>query len=310
MPREVADVSVIIPAYKAEATIGRALSSIASQTLMPAEIVIVDDGSNDNTETVIHGLRDKLIPADVIYVKNPTNLGAGATRNRAIAEASKTYLAFLDADDEWLPKKLERSMQVMAEGDFTLVAHDYLNATDDGDDHIRCADKFNGTSAPFQELYLKGYIPSISVLVRRQDVLDVNGFDTALLNAQDFELWLALLSRPNTSFIVFDEALVRYHHTPGSIMSFTERRVDCTMIIAFRYAGTKSSNTDAITRRALLFRLLIIHVEAIRVFAVNGRWLSILKMVPTLCQRMVAGLSFKMSSTETDPVRIGISTKS
>lgn len=271
MPREIADVSVIIPAYKAEATIGRALSSIASQTLMPAEIVIVDDGSNDNTETVIHRLRDELIPADVIYVKNPTNLGAGATRNRAIAEASKTYLAFLDADDEWLPKKLERSMDVMTESESTLVAHDYMNTESDHDVHIDCRARYDSHPDPYIALYLKGFIPSISVIAKRDAVLAVGGFDENLRNAQDFDLWLKLLAKPDDTFILFGEALARYHITPGSIMSHVERRISCCELIAQRYYKVIRARIDN-PMAVFLKRIIFIQFEALNAYNGSRNW--------------------------------------
>ncbi|PIQ95751.1 MAG: glycosyl transferase, partial [Nitrospinae bacterium CG11_big_fil_rev_8_21_14_0_20_56_8] len=212
MPPELAPVSVIMPAYNAAASIPRALASIAAQTLTPSEIIIVDDGSSDGTAEIAERFADSLGGAKLTVIRQH-NKGAGAARNRAIAEATQPYLAFLDADDEWLPTKLERSMAVMLEGDYQLVAHDYLDATENGDVHVDCRRRFLEADDPYVPLYLKGYIPSISVVTRRDAVLGVGGFDESLRNAQDFDLWLKLLAEPETRFTLFGEALARYHHS-------------------------------------------------------------------------------------------------
>jgi teichuronic acid biosynthesis glycosyltransferase TuaG len=120
MTDKFADVSVIIPAYRAAETIGRALRSVAGQTVTPREIVIVDDGSDDDTAKVARRYADLLAPSALRVVTQP-NLGAGAARNRALAEATQPLVAFLDADDEWLPEKLERSVNEMNAGDYVLV---------------------------------------------------------------------------------------------------------------------------------------------------------------------------------------------
>lgn len=234
MPHDPAPVSVIIPAYNAAATIGRALASIARQTLKPAEVIVVDDGSADATVETARAMQDSLAGTKLIVISQE-NKGAGAARNRAIAEATGTYLAFLDADDEWLPEKLERSLQVLQDGDYLLVAHDYLDTTPSGDQHIDCRKRFEEGPDPYTSLYLKGYIPSISVVTRRDAVLAAGGFDETLRNAQDFDLWLKLLADPETRFTLFGEALARYYHVDGSIMSHTDRRIACCRVLAERY---------------------------------------------------------------------------
>jgi len=262
MPRDTAPVSVIMPAYNAEATVARALASIARQTLVPAEVIVVDDGSSDATAETARAMQERMGGAKLIVVTQE-NKGAGAARNRAIAAATQPYLAFLDADDEWLGEKLERSMQVMQDGDYLLVAHDYLDATPDGDVHIDCRRRFEENPDPYVTLYLKGYIPSISVVTKRDAVVAAGGFDETLRNAQDFDLWLKLLADPGTRFTLFGEALARYHHVDGSIMSHTDRRIACCREIAVRYMPALRTR-GASTFSNLWHRLAIIYGEAAR----------------------------------------------
>jgi glycosyltransferase involved in cell wall biosynthesis len=262
MPRDPAPVSVIVPAYNAEATIVRALASIAAQTLPPCEVIVVDDGSADATTHAAKTMQDKMGVARLIVIAQK-NMGAGAARNRAIAEATQPYLAFLDADDEWLPQKLERSMQVMQEGDFLLVAHDYLDTVDGKDVHIDCRRRFEAGRDPYVTLYLKGYIPSISVVTKREAVIAAGGFDETLRNAQDFDLWLKLLAEAENRFTLFGEALARYHHVDGSIMSHTDRRIACCREIATRYIpAVKARGAPGLVN--LWRRLVIVYAEAIR----------------------------------------------
>lgn len=269
---ELAPVSVIIPAYNATETIRGTLESVAAQTLPPAEVVVVDDGSVDDT-LIIANACTELFASGTLIVVHQENAGAGAARNRAIQEASQDFLAFIDADDEWLPEKLARSMDVMASGDYTLVAHDYYQITDNGDLQIECARRFNAAIDPFTALYQKGFIPSITVVVRRSDALSVGGFDDSLRNAQDFELWLALLSRPGASFIIFDEPLARYSNNPVGIMSHTDRRLRCVTEIALRYVTALRPHTS-FPIISMWVRLIAVHKEAFDAHRKNGRMWS------------------------------------
>ncbi len=225
--RETADVSVIVAAYQARDTIGRALRSIARQTLKPAEVVVVDDGSTDGTFEAAEAMRPEMADIRLHVVRTERNRGAGAARNRAIAESSQPWLAFLDADDEWLPEKLQRSLARIEDTDAVLVAHDYLTSDGETAYHHHCERRFREHGDPFVGLYRKGYIPSCSVVARREAVLAAGGFDPGLRNAQDFDLWLAMLREPGTPFQVFGEPLLRYHQGPGGIMSHTRRRLRC-----------------------------------------------------------------------------------
>ena len=105
-------ISVIIPAYKAFLTIERALASVAVQTLKPEQVIVVDDGSGDGTFEIAEAFKDQFHGFE-LKILSQQNLGAGAARNRATHEATGDWLAFLDADDEWLPEKLAISMKAI-----------------------------------------------------------------------------------------------------------------------------------------------------------------------------------------------------
>ena len=100
-------VTIIIPAYNAAPFIERAINSVLSQTYTDYEIVIIDDGSTDNTKETLLKYQNRI---KYIYQENQ---GVAIARNTAILNTSSEFLAFLDSDDEWLPKKLELQMRLM-----------------------------------------------------------------------------------------------------------------------------------------------------------------------------------------------------
>lgn len=103
------EVSVIIPTYNRSQSIERAIRSVQGQTFQSLEIIVIDDGSTDNTEDIVKSVIDDRIR----YIRCETNRGSGAARNEGLKIAQGRHIAFLDSDDEWLPEKLERQVERM-----------------------------------------------------------------------------------------------------------------------------------------------------------------------------------------------------
>ena len=275
LPTSFADVSVIVAAYQAAETVGRTLASIAAQTLKPFEVVVVDDDSTDGTFEAAQAYGPRMKGIRLRVVRMDANRGAGAARNRAIEESSGGTLAFLDADDEWLPEKLERSMAHLEGSDYCLVAHDYL--TGEGKDavHHDCVKRFREGPNPFAALYRKGYIPSCSVVAPREKVIAAGGFDPGLRNAQDFDLWLAMMRDPAEEFLVFGEPLLRYHMGEDGIMSHTARRLTCCLAIARRYMPDLKQR-PGFGLSNVWFRTVALHLEAVCAYNARGRFFRML----------------------------------
>ncbi|MEO5373689.1 MAG: glycosyltransferase family 2 protein [Alphaproteobacteria bacterium] len=254
-----------MPAWRAAATIGRALASIAAQTLPPREVIVVDDGSDDGTFEVAALMAPRMNGIRLVVLRQ-ANQGAGAARNRALAAAGCRWVAFLDADDEWLPEKLARSMAYIEEsGDLVLVAHDGWVVDGAATVPLECSARFQRDGHPFVELYRRGYIDTCSVVARRDAVMAAGGFDATLPAGQDFDLFLAMLGRPEAPFLVFPERLVRYHITPGSITSNTWRRLRCQIRILERHAARLRHFPGSLLP-SVWFRILAVHREAWTVF--------------------------------------------
>lgn len=122
----VVPVSVVIPCYRSARTIERAVASVAAQTVLPTEIFLIDDGSADDTRAVLHGLRSRHQPGWIRLVLLDQNVGAASARNAGWAVASQPYIAFLDADDAWHPRKIEIQYAYMtANPEVVLCGHGY-----------------------------------------------------------------------------------------------------------------------------------------------------------------------------------------
>jgi glycosyltransferase involved in cell wall biosynthesis len=113
--RDALPVTVVVPCYNSGATITRAMDSVAAQTSAPAEVIVMDDASTDDTADVLNGLASQSWPFDVRLGRLPKNRGPGGAREAAwaMARPDTRYVAFLDADDTWWPAKLERQVSWM-----------------------------------------------------------------------------------------------------------------------------------------------------------------------------------------------------
>ncbi|MBF0323904.1 MAG: glycosyltransferase family 2 protein [Alphaproteobacteria bacterium] len=269
---EPAPITVIIPAWRAAATIGRTLASIAAQTRPPRRVVVVDDESDDDTLGAARACTAVLAAVgSTLTVVRQAKGGPGAARNRALAEADTPYVAFIDADDEWLPAKLERSLAHIEGTDLVLVSHDFLAEQPDGSEtYADCTRHFRAAADPFAALFVRAYVATTTVVARRDAVLAAGGFDPTLPAAQDYDLWLAMLGRPGARFLVFPEALTRYRFSPAGITSKVEQRRRCSLAVMARHAPTLRSRGLAglvcVGKRAL-----VIHYEAACAHRRQGR---------------------------------------
>ena len=117
-------VSIVMPSWNTGAFIAEAIRSVLRQTYGNWELIVVDDGSTDNTDEVVASFED----ARIKYFKNPRNVGAALTRNRALREARGEWMAFLDSDDLWAPGKLERQLSFMKDGGHVFSYHEYCKS--------------------------------------------------------------------------------------------------------------------------------------------------------------------------------------
>jgi glycosyltransferase involved in cell wall biosynthesis len=189
-------VSILIPAYNVAPYIGDTLRSVFAQTFNDFEVIVINDGSpdTDEFERVLAPFRER-----IRYLKQE-NGGASAARNAGLRAARGEFVAFLDADDFWMPSYLEDQLAVVRERNCDLVCADALIVGESPDAGRSYFDAVMEAAPPTEVTFLdllsgeRSLITS-GVLVRREHILEVGLFDEKLRNAQDFDLWLRLARR-------------------------------------------------------------------------------------------------------------------
>lgn len=180
-------VSVIIPTYNRSVSLARSIRSVLNQTCADFELIVIDDASTDDTEKEVRKLSDKRIR----IIKHSENLGGSAARNTGINNANGRYVAFLDSDDEWLPRKLERQIGVMD----TFTSDEWGGVYCGRYDVIRglrtiTQPNLEG-SFTFELLSGGGSIAAGSTLmVKKECMYRINGFDASFRRFQDLEMLL------------------------------------------------------------------------------------------------------------------------
>lgn len=207
------DVDVIIPVFNGEQFVTEAIESVLSQTVPPKTILVVDDCSTDGTAAVL-----QRFGRQIKVIRHEMNSGLPSARNTGIRASESDLIAFLDADDAWLPTKLAKQ-----EAEFRKYPEIGLCYTDIIDCDLKLSPMNNGrkfkrraAESVFSELYLSAFpIPPSTVMVRRE-VFDLCGmFDESMLKAQDYECWLRIAMKYPISCL--DEPLCYRRDNPTSI---------------------------------------------------------------------------------------------
>ena len=196
-------VSVVIPCYNGERFVAEAIRSALDQTRSPSEILVIDDGSTDDSADVISSF------GPPVRLIQQTNQGESVARNRGIDESSSSWVAFLDADDAWLPAKLERQLATTATGDVASVTNVRFFGDEDYD-----APRWTEMPARMCSIEyicdLNAFIPS-TLMIRR----NVSArFPEWTQHGEDYVFTLEVCSRGSVAFV--DEPLTRYRvHRKG-----------------------------------------------------------------------------------------------
>ncbi|MGD9496670.1 MAG: glycosyltransferase family 2 protein [Armatimonadota bacterium] len=231
-------ISVVIPAYNAAGTIERALHSVYAQTCDAiTEVVVVDDGSTDGTAAIV---RERF--PDVTLIQQ-ANAGGTRARNRGVAAATGDWVAFLDADDEWLPEKIAHQIQIMQRHPGIALTTCRATVLVDGDQDARyaaappaitrCAPALRFVS--FREWVLRdapfARFTSCSGWVVDRDVLtSLGGLDEGLPLSEDWEFLLRLSGLGYTVAVV-EQPLVRYYVRGDSVSHSDQGRLEIATIV-------------------------------------------------------------------------------
>ena len=227
-------VSVIIPTYNRATSIGASIQSVLDQTWQDFEIIIVDDGSTDNTRQVIEEFKDDRIR----YICLEKNGGASHARNIGIGQAGSEFIAFLDSDDEWMPEKLEKQMQVMLQAsDKVGLVYCRMRGSRGNEEPIICPElslKKEGLAGNLlRNLVRSNVIGTPAMLVRKKCLEQTGGFDEGLRCLEDWELVLRIAERWEIAFV--DDILVEVHFSQGSVSGNSKGYVETRCYLIAKY---------------------------------------------------------------------------
>ena len=225
-------VSVLIPAYNSAKYIKRSIDSVLNQTVLPSEVIVIDDGSTDETAAIAESYG-----GIVRVISKGRNCGQSTARNFGIQNAVGEWIAFLDSDDEWEPNKQEMALAMVKlhKTDWCMVARKeirndmYKNNSDPLAGDMICENYF------LLVLQGKGCAPS-STMVRKSVFERVGGFNEILTTGEDLEMWWRIANViPKISY--YSQSLVRYYvDVPGSMTNSSRNE---SKLIAFWDAVTQ-----------------------------------------------------------------------
>lgn len=194
-------VSVIIPMYNSEKTIKRTLNSVINQSYKNFEVIIVNDGSTDNSPDIVEQFIKSNSSYDITLV-NQNNQGVSVARNNGIKLAKGQYIAFLDSDDYWETNKLYEQIKIMGDNaDIYLLGTLPKSSKDDmNTEEINYID--------FRKLLFKNYFMTSSVMIRKEVFSTVGYFNTQKKYSEDYDLWLRISQKYKTA--IYMKKLVNY----------------------------------------------------------------------------------------------------
>jgi glycosyltransferase involved in cell wall biosynthesis len=258
-----AKVSVIIPTYNRAKFIQSAINSVLNQTFQDYEIIIVDDGSIDNTESIVK----RFSCENIKYIRHNGNKGEAESRNTGVKNSKTELIAFLDDDDEWLPEKLQAQIELMNQfgKQVGCIYTGFIEIdTDNG--------SILGKSVPqkrgdiYDDLLIENcvYTPS-TVLVRSECFKNVGLFDTNIKFGTDYDMWIRI-SR-EYQFECIRDPLVKYNVHQSRLSGDYEKFIEGQETILRKYGEILSKHKKAKSRH--LFELGLAYCETDR--ASKGR---------------------------------------
>lgn len=227
-------VSVVIPTYNRGHLITSALDSVLNQSYQNLEIIVVSDGSTDDTDNIIEKYQKS--DSRVKYISYYPNKGGNYARNKGIKEAKGKYIAFLDDDDQWSPEKVELQMKKFKSNSevglvYTGVEIHYV---DKGLSYISKPEKTGDLST---DILISNYIGTTSSVIVKSELLDKSGFfDENLKALQDYDLWIRICQ--NTIIDSVKKPLLKYNNTSAEQISDSTKKYEK----AINYINNKYSN--------------------------------------------------------------------
>lgn len=251
-------VSVLIPAYNAEKFIRRTVNSVLAQTFGDFEIIIVDDGSKDSTGKIV-GLMRKKDQRIIYYYQD--NRGLASARNRLFELSRGEFLAFIDHDDEWMPQKLEKQLEVFKNNPGTAMVFSDAFIKNNGKLLGSCFSErrpFRG-NVFYEYLFSDNFVPLLTVMLSRSVLAEFIPFNTHYQVNEEFDLFLRISRDYKIDYV--DEALAVYHIHGGNTIISKHRRFIEESFAILDYWIKNDSAVSACYRKQLNRRIAQLHYK-------------------------------------------------
>ena len=289
-------ISVIIPAFNAERYIGQALDSVVSQTYQNWEIIVTNDGGTDATGRMVSGFA-RQTPRNVVLLEHAQSQGPSAARNTAMKAAKGQYIAFLDADDIWMPEHLSRLCAVLASGRADLAYSDcyVFCQTPSGEMQLLPSGTIEAKN-PRQELFRRNFINTSAAAITRRLMEKVGTFDATMWAGEELDYWIRSTA---LGFEIASTGQQTYYYrkSVGSLSAAPAKMAACNgrMFEKHRRCGVLPEGEIVARARESYFAAGKMYwredpAAGSRMF--YKAWaLSKVRMLPLLCALLAAGLS-------------------
>jgi glycosyltransferase involved in cell wall biosynthesis len=244
-------VDIIVPAFNAARYLPFALQSVLSQTFEDWRVLLVDDGSTDSTAQVVASFQNRF-GSKIQYIRQE-NRGLPAARNTAIRASAAEFLALLDADDVWLPCRLEESVKILRARPQAGLSYGGITGIDPegrlGDTFVGNKKYAEGNIAPY--IYMRRVeLPCPTMTFRRKCIDEVGLFDETMRATEDRDLWLRIALRYEVAFV--PKVLAYYRVSPNSMTTDPERMLQAQVQFIEKHYG--SPGCGMLARRIALSR--------------------------------------------------------
>jgi glycosyltransferase involved in cell wall biosynthesis len=229
-------ISIIIPAYNCENTIQKTVKSVLNQTLADFELIIINDDSQDSTLNIISKIADSRIK-----IFSYSHAGGNVSRNRGIKHSVGEFVSFLDADDLWTPDKLMSQYKALQENSEAAVAYSWTDYIDENGEFLLFGTHFTANGDVYENLLVTNFLENGSnPLIRREALIELNGFDESLVAAQDWDMWLRLARKFN--FVAVPSVQILYRVSANSLSSNLARQEKaCLQVLDKAYSTSPDS---------------------------------------------------------------------
>lgn len=238
-------VSVIVPVFNGRDFLEAAIDSALAQTVS-LEIVVVDDGSTDGSGDIAATIAERHPRVRLI---RQTNRGLAGARNVGLYQSRGMYVAFLDADDLWLPRKLETQVPFLGEDRVVFSDAFVMRGASTCEERIFARGTLD-RPIDFERLLEHNLVPILTAVIGRRLLLDVGGFDEELRSVEDWDLWLRLCLTRDVEFVAIAEPLACYRVNPDGLSSDRVSMARWRLRVLQKLAASSEPTRRAVIRRA------------------------------------------------------------